>query len=111
LLAGRQAGPKKGVTPLPAPQKKIVIERKCIRALEAQLKRWKKTPPKKYNSREEKKKKKMMMMNGFHLFCTLLKHHQQSKAKTASFCYYTLRDLSLSLFQDLGFQNKKRNSS
>jgi hypothetical protein len=50
LLAGRQAGPKKGVTP--PPKKKIVIERKYIRALEAQLKRW---PPKKCNSREEKK--------------------------------------------------------
>jgi hypothetical protein len=51
FLACRQASRSKERSDSP-PQKKIVIERKYIRALEAQLKRW---PPKKCNSREEKK--------------------------------------------------------
>jgi len=110
LLAGRQAGPKKGVTPQPPKKtKKIVIERKCIRALEAQLKRWKKTPPKKYSSRgrEEEDDDDEWVPPVLHS----VEAASAIQSQNCKLYYYTLRDLSLSLSHPrFKFQNNKRNS-
>jgi hypothetical protein len=88
-----------------------VIERKCIRALEAQLKRWKKTPPKKYNSRGREEEDDDDDDEWVPPVLHSVEAASAIQSQNCKLCYYTLRDLSLSLSHPrFEFQNNKRNS-